>query len=162
MLKKQNITLNKVNKNLIIDFLGRTLTFIFLFSFLYSCSTSTNYYKECQDCYKLDLIDTVTFSNYNFFVFKDNSNKNYYLVSQKTQITNIDTLKKLSQINIGERIKLTLNMVPTKLIEKSTYTNNSLSGYHYKDVTLWYLDTFRVDLYNSNEIVDKYVRNNLK
>ncbi len=158
MKKKQDIMLSKSFKQTIFNCNLFVVSIIIFLVGLCSCSSNNTFNKECSNCYKLKLLDSATFQNYIFLVINDNAENNYYLLSSKVGDDQIDTMRNLRKLKVGDEINMNLNKIPSTIVDNSTYSNNTLSGYHYKDIIIWYLDTFRVDLYNSNQIVDKYCK----
>lgn len=127
--------------------------FIFLLIFLLSfnsCIKQT--YNDSENRFTLTDIDSTTFEKYIFFSFKNVSNENFYVLSEK--FSNLkDSINISEKLDIGKKYQLNFVHIDTTIVAKLHFTpTRPIDIYSDETLTIWKQDTFRKDIYMSNDI----------
>lgn len=125
------------------------LFYLLVIIVFFGCSTSKIHTIQYHNDFKIIVIDTATFLDYNFIIL-ENMDDVFYLISKKDSLNSnnyfVDTLKK------GETYRFKLRPNQTLKILKLKKTSNAIDGYIYKNQSIWEHDTLMVKTFFSEDI----------
>ena len=119
---------------------------------------SNSYINSERNVYYLKVIDSSTFEKYNFFYFIDQDSERYYVLSRKVNLSTTDKNYLSNRLEIGKKYPLHLFQIDTTIVASLRFVpTRQIEIYFIDSTTIWQQDTFRTDIYMTDEIRGLYI-----
>lgn len=133
--------------------------FVFLSVYIYGCSNHYNTDDRYQ--YYLKDIDTTTFEKYNLISFTGLKSGRFYVLSRKCTLLKTEEDYKVSKLEIGKKYSLHLSHIDTTIVAELHFIPTRQIEVYFNDSTIiWQQDTFRTNIFMTEEIKGLYLLRN--
>ncbi len=141
--------------------MSKKILYLYLFvCSILNCQTSNNIDISHGDLYLIRNIDSTTFCEFYFIPLQNKKAEIFYLISSKYSNKEKIPFKNFEPLTLNHEYTLNLKKLK-KLVKATTCDISGYKPYIYLDKhILWYNDTIRIQLYQSDNVFDRYVELN--
>lgn len=140
------------------DQVKKELTFLVLILSIIFLSCNSSDIRPKQGFYRVININDSWFQDYYLITVKSYNDSIYDILSKKFIGNDSCNIKGNKELSMNKTYKLDIELLPHPVIAKSNYFRVYKPHIYIEERLFWAMDTFKVNIYSSDNICGKYFR----